>query len=163
MGGDGRWYGRTASAPPALGRLLIVDDNRRYARALEAHAYDQGAGAVTCARSAAQGIALLGEDGGGFDTVITDLSMEEELAGLRVIRHLRERRYAGTLAVASTAIDTPLGFAVNLLVFALPYRTDYMIPKRPIRRGGGVLWIPSLGRRRPEAGPAMERRPAAKI
>lgn len=157
-----RYRGRPTSPPPQMRRVLVVDDNDHYARALSAHARGHGAREVVRARSAAEGIALLGPECAGFDCVITDISMERELAGLAVIAHANRCGYAGVLATATTALDSWYGFAFNRLVFGLLYRTDFMIPKRPIRREDRVLWVPSIGTRSCRKAPlAGQTRPAS--
>lgn len=142
------YHGRRAAPTPHLGRVLVVDDNDHYGSALAAHAEDHDATEVLRARSAAEGIEMLGPDCRGYDTVITDISMERELAGLSVIAHANRCRFGGVLATATTALDRWYGFRFNQVVFGFIHRTDFMIPKRPIRREGRVLWIPSWGRRK---------------
>lgn len=139
---DRRWYGQPAAPAPAGRSFLVVDDNDRYARALESDLRARGVHTLRAA-SAAEGIRLFEARADQLDGVVTDISMESELAGLRLVRHVRRRAFPGSLAVASTAFDRRIGFAVNRLVLGHLLPCDYLIPKRPIARGGTVLWLPT--------------------
>lgn len=135
-----RWHGLKVTEAPVFRRVLVVDDNDYYAEQLMADLASRGA---ICERacSASEGIAMLNEDGSRFDAVITDISMETELAGLRVLRHARRIAFAGQVGTATTALDARWAFTLNRFFLGMVYQADYLIPKRPITQKGEVLWI----------------------
>jgi CheY-like chemotaxis protein len=140
---------RPRSNPPQLKRVLVVDDNKFYAEALTKDVQARGATDVLRAEDAEEGIRMLGERCEGFDGIITDITMETQLSGLRVIRHANRCGFPGVLAVATTGIDNAVGLAFNTMIFGHVYKTDYMIPKKPVQDHGDVMWIetPARGRR----------------
>ena len=134
------WHGQAVVAPPAAGHYLIVDDNDRYAAALAADAQARG-GTSLRARSAREGIDLYRERFATLAGVITDIDMETQLAGLRVVYYLNRQGFRGILAVATTGLDAAWAFRWNRWVFSRLLPVDYLIPKRPIRQAGQVLWL----------------------
>lgn len=135
-----RWHGLEVSESPVFRRVLVVDDNDYYAEQLTADLVSRGA---LCERacSASEGIAMLSQDSDRFDAVITDISMETELAGLKVLRHARRIAFAGQVGTATTALDARWAFTLNRFFLGVVYQADYLIPKRPITQKGEVLWI----------------------
>jgi DNA-binding NtrC family response regulator len=131
-----------ASMPPRVGRVLLVDDNDRYAEAITRHLQRRGAD-VERARSAEEGIKALRERASSFGCVITDITMESQLSGLRVLRKARRLGFEGLLVTASTGLDNPVGYLFNRFLLGTLYGCDYVIPKRPIKRRGKVAWIRS--------------------
>jgi len=135
-----RWHGLKVTESPVFKRVLVVDDNDYYAEQLMADLVSRGA-VCERAHSASEGIAMLNEDAARFDAVITDISMETELAGLRVLRHVRRIAFAGQVGTATTALDARWAFTLNRFFLGVIYQADYLIPKRPITQKGEVLWI----------------------
>ncbi|AOV18239.1 hypothetical protein BJI67_15265 [Acidihalobacter aeolianus] len=135
-----RWHGLAVGESPAFRHVLVVDDNDFYAERLSA---DLAARGATCERacSAAEGMAMLDAGRERYDAVVTDISMETELAGLKVLRHARRIGFRGQVASATTALDARWAFTLNRFFLGVVYRADYLIPKRPIARDGEVLWI----------------------
>lgn len=126
--------------PPEVEKVLIVDDNDRYAKALTEHLQRRGA-EVERARSAKEGIKALKERAAAYSCVITDISMETQLSGLGVLRRARKLGFRGLLVTASTGLDSRIGYLVNRFVLGTLYRCDYLIPKKPIKKRGKVAWI----------------------
>ncbi|APZ42007.1 response regulator [Acidihalobacter ferrooxydans] len=135
-----RWFGLAVGQSPAFKHVLVVDDNDFYAQRLTADLTARGA-QVQRARTAAEGMALLERHGADFDAVVTDISMETELAGLKVLRKARRCNFRGRVATATTALDSRVGFTVNRFVLGVLHRSDYLIPKKPIDKDGHVLWL----------------------
>jgi DNA-binding LytR/AlgR family response regulator len=135
-----RWFGLAVGDSPAFKRVLVVDDNDFYAEQLTTDLAARGA-QVERACNAAEGMDLLERRGADFDAVVTDISMETELAGLKVLRKARRCGFRGRVATATTGLDSWWGFTINRFVLGVMYRSDYLIPKKPIVDDGHVLWI----------------------
>lgn len=135
-----RWHGLAVGDSPIFRHVLVVDDNDFYAERLMADLASRGA---TCERAhnAAEGMGLLDADALRYDAVITDISMETELAGLKVLRHARRIGFRGPVACATTALDARWAFMLNRYILGRLYRADFLIPKRPIVLENQVLWI----------------------
>ncbi len=122
-------------------RVLIVDDNDRYAEVLTADLESRGA-TVLRAYNAAEGVELLRQKGAELDGVVTDISMETQISGLKVLRMARKiRDFTGTVTCATTGLDTPISFFLNQFFLGKLYRCDFIIPKRPIKKEKKVIWI----------------------
>ncbi len=135
------WFGHPLASPPVLTSVLLIDDNDRYAGLL-AEGLGLASERITRCRDAASGIAAFQSHHPHYDGVITDISMETELAGLRVLRAVRATPgYTGVLASATTAVNHRHGFWFNRWFFRWRYRADYLIPKRPLSRDGTMLWL----------------------
>jgi EAL domain-containing protein (putative c-di-GMP-specific phosphodiesterase class I) len=106
----------TASAPPGVRRVLVIDDEPAVLRVLglllERHGF-----AVASASNARQGLALLAEK--GFDVVLTDIIMPE-LSGLDFLKELRQHDLdvpvilmtAGATRMKRTALALQAGKAI---------------------------------------------------
>ncbi|MBS1260750.1 MAG: hypothetical protein MAG453_00066 [Calditrichaeota bacterium] len=128
--------------PGSLRRVLLVDDNDRYAAAISEDLHRRGVVEIVRVASAAEGVRVLGERGDEFDGVVSDISMESQLSGLKVLRHARRGENGRRmLACATTGLDTWAGYAINRLVLGALYRCDYLIPKRPIKHHGRTVWV----------------------
>lgn len=124
-------------------RVLVVDDNDRYAEAISEDLQSRGVEVANIVRTvnAEDGVNLLRSDGDTFDLVVSDISMEGQISGLRVLRCAKKDHKHLTLACATTGLDTRVGYAFNYIVLGKLYRCDYLIPKRPIKREGVVKWL----------------------
>lgn len=128
--------------PPRLSHVLLVDDNDRYAEAIEGHLRRRGT-VVERVRSAEEGLAILREKAADFDGVITDITMETQISGLRILSRARRLGFRGVLVTASTGLDSRLGYLLNRFILGTIYGCDYLIPKRHIKSRGRVAWIRS--------------------
>jgi CheY-like chemotaxis protein len=131
-----------ASMPPQLRHVLLVDDNDRYAKAIGDHLRRRGT-VVERVHSAAEGLEALRKRANDFDGVITDITMETQISGLRILARARRLGFEGLLVTASTGLDSPVGYLINRFILGTLYGCDYLIPKRPIKRRGKVAWIRS--------------------
>lgn len=129
------------SRPPQLTNVLLVDDNDRYAAALTTDMESRGASVVR-ARNASEGVSILRKRASEFDGIVTDISMEGQLSGLRVLRAARPNGFSGALSVASTGLDTRIGYLFNWFALGVLFRCDFLIPKRPIKKEGEIFWLP---------------------
>lgn len=135
------FYGFKINTPPAFKRVLIIDDNPHYADRIEADILKRSDAEIVKAVSAAGGMAIMDAEHDKFDAIVTDMSMESEYAGMRVLRHARKIGYKGHLCVATTALDYWYGLFTTGLVFRYYFGADYMIPKRPINHEEKVYWL----------------------
>lgn len=142
------WHGLVVGEPPVFRCVLIVDDNDFYAQCLSADLAERGA-ICERAHSAAEGMHMLDVGIDRYDAVVTDISMETELAGLKVLRHARRIGFGGQVACATTALDARWAFTLNRFFLGVVYRADYLIPKRPMARDNEVLWIPRRSSKAP--------------
>lgn len=136
-----KFYSANTVTPPIYRNVLIVDDNDFYAAAIQQDLMSRGSEDFTRATSAAQGIALIDEHGQDYDLVVSDISMESEYAGVRVLNHLKKLQLPGDYAVATTALNYWFGFYPLGAFYKYLMQVNYMIPKRPIRQNNAVLWV----------------------
>lgn len=139
-----KFYTATTTTPKSYPNVLIIDDNDFYAAAIQEDLASRGSVEFTRAKSAAEGIALIDEKGAGYDLIVTDISMETEYAGVKVLAHLKKLKLPGDYAVATTALNYWFGFYPIGAFYKRLMRVDYMVPKRPIRNDNKVLWIKGI-------------------
>jgi len=123
-------------------RVLLADDNDRYAEALTRDLRKRGAQEVIRVFDAASAVEKLRTEGDTIDTVVTDISMETQVSGLQVLRAARHGHPGRLVVVATTGLDTHLGFLFNRFFLGRLYKCDYLIPKKPIKQDGRVFWVP---------------------
>ena len=113
---------------------LIVDDNDDYTAMLLSHLEPRGY-KFDRARSALEGLKQLQETGPThYSLIVTDITMEGQTAGLRLIRQIRRSGYRGVLMVASTGFN--LAVVLHLSRIFLPlWGVDLLIPKKPLKMG----------------------------
>ena len=113
---------------------LIVDDNDTYTRMLLSHLEPLGFN-FERAESAADGLETLKKQGAShYDFIVTDITMEGQTAGLKLIRQIRRHGYEGVLMVASTGFNSP--FVLHLCrPFLALWGVDLLVPKEPLKAG----------------------------
>jgi len=126
----------------SLKKVLLADDNDRYAKALTENLEQLGVTEIIRAMNAKEAIEILNKEGDSIDGVVSDISMETQISGLKVLAAARKNGSKRMLAVASTGLDTKIGYFINYFILGLMYRSDYLIPKRPIKQNGIINWIP---------------------
>ncbi|MCG9873505.1 MAG: response regulator [Leptospiraceae bacterium] len=125
-------------------KVLIVDDNDRYADNLKAYYSKQGY-SCTRAYNAKEGWNLYSNsktksDGiSDFETIVTDITMETQTSGLWMIRKIHKDGFKGTKIIATTGFDV-IG-VMWFSKFILPWFAgiSFMIPKVPLKNGEVVL------------------------
>jgi CheY-like chemotaxis protein len=137
------WYGVKGETIPSMKNVLIVDDNDFYADIIAKELQDKGA-TTTRAKTATEGIEILSKNMDSFDGVVSDICMESEFAGLRVLRYCRDNGYKGVVTVATTALDMWIGFVLIKPIYKNIYKCHYMIPKRPIINDENIIWIKGI-------------------
>lgn len=140
------WHGVSSINPPKMQHVLLADDNDFYAGKLSRSMQSETT-YVTRVASAAQAIALLEQQANHYDAVVTDMSMETELAGLKVLAFCKKIKFPGVVAVATTALDSYWAFFINQWLFSW-YGADYLIPKKFIQKQRYVIWLPSKKKQR---------------
>jgi hypothetical protein len=112
-------------------RLLLVDDRAAYTRIITD--FFGGIGyAVDCAVTAREGILMLGRKGlDHYRVVVTDITMEHQLAGLSVVLFLLRKKFSGTVVMASTGFDVRLGMFFSKLFMGM-LGVHYLVPKTTI-------------------------------
>ncbi len=113
---------------------LIIDDNDDYAALLLGHLEPRGFH-FDRARSAREGLEILNQNGvRGYRLIVTDITMEGQTAGLKLIRQIRQLRYRGVLMVASTGFNSRLVLHLSRVLMSL-WGVDVLVPKDPLKRG----------------------------
>lgn len=118
-------------------RVLIVDDNDRYADNLKNYLEKFG---CECDRAydAREGWQKY-KQRSDYHAIITDITMETQTSGLWMIRRIYKDGFKGILIIATTGFDV-LG-VMKLSKYLLPMFAgiSWMIPKKPLKRGEVVL------------------------
>lgn len=113
---------------------LIVDDNDDYTKMLLTHLEPKGY-QFDRARSASEGLERLRLSGRDhYRLIITDITMEGQTAGMKLIRRMRSLGYDGIIMVASTGFNLPI-FLHLLRPFMALWGVDILIPKKPLKTG----------------------------
>lgn len=110
--------------------LLLVDDNDKYAKKIIEIFKEKFN--IHRANNGKEGIELLNKNGINFyDLIITDITMESQLAGINFLKKARKMGYIGKIIIASTGFNysIALNFA-PLLLNSL--NVDYLIPKKSL-------------------------------
>ncbi|MBX7057951.1 MAG: response regulator [Leptospirales bacterium] len=112
-------------------RLLLVDDNDKYARLLTEYFEPLG---YRCERAvdAASGWQMLQSQGPeAYQVLVTDITMESQLAGVYMLRRFQKAGFRGTVVVASTGFDAPGGMPLSRLVLRF-CGVHFLIPKTTV-------------------------------
>lgn len=121
-------------------KVLIVDDNHKYADALKKF-FDKKNIESVRAFNALEGWEKFKAE--NFHTVITDITMETRLSGLFLARKIFKTNYTGNIIIATTGFDFP--FVMRFSKFFLPIfaGVHFMIPKVPLKKGE-VIFHPTI-------------------
>ena len=112
-------------------QLLLVDDNDKYAAILDEHFAELGYKS-TRAVDAADGLAKFDAQSlDHFSVIVTDITMESQLAGIFMLGKIRKRGYQGTVVVASTGFDVPLVVPLSRACLR-GYGVHFLIPKTTV-------------------------------
>lgn len=86
-------------------QLLLVDDNAKYSRLLREYFQPLGY-SIDEAVTAAEGLnTFLSHSEDHYSVIVTDITMESQLAGLFMLYKIRKKGFHGTVVVASTGFD----------------------------------------------------------
>ncbi len=120
-------------------KVLIVDDNDRYAKALEKFFAEKSI-ETKRAVDAAQGWEFYTQD--NYHTIISDITMETQTSGLWMIRRIFKNGYKGNLMIASTGFDVFGVMSLSKWILPTFFGVSYMIPKVPLK-AGKVVFVPT--------------------
>lgn len=123
--------------------LLIVDDNDRYAALIREHYEPLG---YSCDRvgTAAEGIQRVKDAGlSHYSVIVTDITMESQMAGFKLIRYLKKEQFPGTLVVASTGFDVKPGMILARMIMG-NMGVDFLIPKSTVLKKAFQFFEPRL-------------------
>lgn len=111
--------------------LLLVDDNDRYADILTEYFSPMGY-AIERARDGAEGYDMFAKRGPDYyRVVVTDITMETQMAGILMLRKMHAAGFPGTVVVASTGFDVP-GATTLTRLFLAGIGIDYLVPKTTV-------------------------------
>ena len=120
-------------------KILIVDDNDRYANNLKAF-FDARKIETARALDAKEGWEKFQKE--TFHTVISDITMETQTSGLFLIRKIYKSGFKGNIIIATTGFDAPGVMFVSKFLLPSFGGVGWMVPKVPLKRGE-VLFIPT--------------------
>ncbi len=112
-------------------KLLLVDDNDKYAQILTEYFANKNF-IIDRAYDAKEGLEMLIKKGiQYYEIILTDITMETQLAGLFFLKKARKSGYKGKIIIAST------GFNYSIVVYLAPlflkqWNVDYLIPKTSV-------------------------------
>lgn len=121
-------------------RVLIVDDNDRYANNLKSY-FDSKNIPSDRAVDAKEGLTLFTKNP-NYDMIISDVTMETQTSGLWMMRQIYKSGYKGVLAIASTGFDVFGVMPFSSLFLPWFCGLHWMIPKVPLKQGT-VEWVPT--------------------
>lgn len=122
-------------------KVLIVDDNDKYADALKKFFDEKNIESVRALNSIEGWEKFKAEN---FHTIITDITMETRLSGLFLARKIFKSKFEGNILIATTGFDFP--FVMRFSKFFLPIfaGVHFMIPKVPLKKGEVIFYPTTL-------------------
>ncbi|HMV41310.1 MAG TPA: response regulator [Leptospiraceae bacterium] len=120
-------------------KILIVDDNDRYANNLKAF-FDSKKIETERAYDAKEGWEKFQR--GNYHTVISDITMETQTSGLFLVRKIFKSGYKGNIIIATTGFDFPGVMFFSKYILPFFAGVGWMIPKVPLKRGE-VIFFPT--------------------
>ncbi len=120
-------------------KILIVDDNDRYANNLKAF-FDKRKIETVRAVDAKQGWEMFQKE--SFHTVISDITMETQTSGLFLIRDIYKSGFKGNIIIATTGFDFPGVMFLGKFLLPAFGGVGWMVPKVPLKRGE-VVFVPT--------------------
>jgi hypothetical protein len=118
-------------------RVLIVDDNDRYATNLKKY-FDELGIESDRAFTAREGWDFF-KSNASYDLIVSDITMETQTSGLWLMRDIFKSGYSGTMAIASTGFDVSGVMKISRYLLVWFCGLDWMIPKIPLKQGE-VVW-----------------------
>ncbi len=122
-------------------KVLIVDDNDRYAENLRTFLSEKGIDSIR-AYTAKEGLDLYQKHSHDLRGIITDVTMETQTSGLWAIRKIWKSGFQGDLIMASTGFDVFGVMGVSYYLLPIFFGIQWMIPKVPLKTGK-VEWHPT--------------------
>lgn len=127
-------------------KVLIVDDNNRYAENLEKYFALKNI-ETKRAYHAEEGYQMFLKE--NFDAVISDITMETQISGLLFVRKIYKDGYKGKIIIATTGFDFPGVMSVSRYILPLYAGVGWMVPKVPLKKGEVIFVNTSIGKGQP--------------
>mgnify|MGYP001591473186 CR=1 FL=1 len=121
-------------------KILIIDDNNRYAENLEKFFKSFHNVETVRAKTAKEGFELFLKN--NYHTVISDITMETQTSGFIGIRKIYKTGYQGNLIIATTAFDVKGALFIGKYFLPFYANIGWMIPKVPLKKGE-VIFVPT--------------------
>ncbi|MCC6276262.1 MAG: response regulator [Leptospiraceae bacterium] len=121
-------------------KILIIDDNDRYAENLEKFFKAYPDVQTVRAKTAKEGFDLFQKD--DYHTIISDITMESQISGFTGIRKIHRAGYNGNLIIATTAFDVRGTLFIGKYFLPCYAKVGWMIPKVPLKKGE-VVFVPT--------------------
>jgi CheY-like chemotaxis protein len=113
---------------------LIIDDNKDYVDMLLQHLEPSGL-SFDHRWNAEQGFNTFEEVGPGYyKLIVTDITMEGQMAGMKLIRRMRGYGFQGVIIVASTGFNNKFFLKLSRWFMRL-WGVDILVPKQPLKEG----------------------------
>jgi CheY-like chemotaxis protein len=125
-----------------MGTVLIVDDNDRYASHLINY-FNQKNIPTQRAVNAVQGFEMFSSF--AYATIISDVTMETQISGLKMVRSIFKSGYKGEIIIATTGFDVKGVMFIGRLLLPIYAGVGWMIPKVPLKRGEVLFYPTTLG------------------
>jgi len=111
--------------------LLLVDDNDKYAKILSDYFLKKNY-SIDRAYDGKEALEMLEKNGVDYyDIILTDITMESQLAGLTFLKKARKMGYKGKTIIASTGFNYSIAMIFAPL-FLNHLKVDYLIPKTSV-------------------------------
>ncbi|MCB1141698.1 MAG: response regulator [Leptospiraceae bacterium] len=120
-------------------KILIVDDNDRYAKNLEIYFQNKN---IPTERAFSAGEGYKKYQSGEFTAIISDITMETQISGLQFVRKVFKEGYPGKIIIATTGFDAPGVMGLGKFLLPIYAGITWMIPKVPLKRGE-VIFFPT--------------------
>lgn len=128
-----------------MGTVLIVDDNDKYAFQLISY-FNQKNISTQRAVNAAQGYEMFSSF--PYSTIISDITMETQISGLKMVRSIFKSGYKGEIIIATTGFDVRGVMFLGRFLLPIYAGVGWMIPKVPLKRGEVLFYPTTLGNHR---------------
>ena len=121
-------------------RLLLVDDNQKYATLLTDYFSKRGY-EIDTAVTAGEGLDMFKKSSPDYYSVIvTDITMESQLAGLTMLSKIKKIGFSGTIVVASTGFDVPTVIPLSRLLLKSWCGVDFLVRKTTVLKEDPEFW-----------------------
>lgn len=123
--------------------LLLVDDNDRYAAILNEYFANLGY-SIERAVDGQEGFQFFQDKGKDYyPVIVTDITMESQMAGIHMLRKIHNAGYNGTVVVASTGFDFPGATTLTRLLLS-GIGIDFLIPKTSVLKKDPIFYSMKL-------------------
>ena len=121
-------------------KILIIDDNDKYAENLQKFFKTYPDVQTVRAKTAKEGFELFQKD--DYHTIISDITMETQTSGFTGIRKIYKSGFKGNLIIATTAFDVKGALFIGKYLLPIYANVGWMIPKVQLKRGE-VIFVPT--------------------